>query len=31
MISREVSKGIISEVKEEKGLSGESKRKVGGV
>eukprot|EP00256_Glycine_max_P060611 XP_014629497.1 probable serine/threonine-protein kinase At1g54610 isoform X4 [Glycine max] len=31
VISREVSKGIISEVKEEKGLSGESKRKVGGV
>ncbi|TKY61427.1 serine/threonine-protein kinase [Spatholobus suberectus] len=31
VISREVSKGIISEVKEEKGLSGESKRKVDGV
>ncbi|XP_014518881.1 probable serine/threonine-protein kinase At1g54610 [Vigna radiata var. radiata] len=31
VISREVSKGIISEVKEEKGLSGQSKRKVDGV
>ena len=31
MISRDVSKGIISEVKEEKGLSGQSKRKVDGV
>jgi len=31
VISREVSKGIISEVKEEKGLGGQSKRKVDGV
>lgn len=31
MISREVSKGVISDVKEERDLSGESKRKVDGV
>lgn len=31
MISREASKGIISEVKEEKVLGGQSKRKVDGV